>query len=73
MMMLTTGLLGLRWLRFPQPDIYCMWNIPKPSILQHHDLCDAGVMGPPFHLSTRAELLLTRYLDVFRRISFSKP
>lgn len=74
MMMLTIGLLGLCLLQSLQSGIYCVWNIPQPSLLlQHHGLCDSGVMGPPFCLSTRAGLLLPRYLEVFRRISFSKP
>lgn len=72
MMMLTTGLLGLCLLGSLQPDIYCMWNIPQPSLLQHHALCDSGFLGPPFCLSIRAGLLLPRDLEVFRRISFSK-
>ena len=72
-MMLTTGLLGLCLLHSPQTDIYCVWNIPKLSLLpQHHGLCDSGVIGPPFHLSDRAGLLLPRYPEVFRRISLSK-
>lgn len=57
MMMPTTGLLGLCLLHSLHPDIYCVWNVPEPSLLQHHSLSDSGVVGPPFHHFTRAGLL----------------